>query len=681
MFNPQPDSEEPVFDFRRIAGCRVGVLVASQDPGPGVDGARLGADEIFARLSAGEALAASGHAFGPALALAAFEYAPAEPAFALSVGAAVVQGFPTAERATITARTPLRDGVVEAQFGGPFARSFGRFFDVLLVFGEFPSRSVLHIEGNEASASLRLAGMPVDGQRAASTSNRAAAIRVESGESHVHVLTVGPGGDAGLPFANLASFDGLDLAAPANFVGRGGLGHSLHRSGVAALTVAADERADVPEPEESRALRALLVKSPRLLARNAGGTLELGHSRGANLGDVPSPKQATKHGCRGCPTPCGWTFDGPRAEAVGGRFSALQGFLGGADPVAAVAKCNDLGLDARAAALVLRSTGASSLDELVQVGTSAHAAAVSWSSSKDSEPGPTVHAVDLAAQVGILLAARGPEPVRSLSIFGFDTEGDPERSGELAYWHECFAAAVDLTGFCAFSAAGVIADRLLSVDSFARTIAPRAGWVQSAGAAMLGAGQAHVERHRRLKRGTLERQSDRRGDAAMESASEKENDIARAIGGYRAAIARGFSGSTPLAVDPRDAVDGAAAQTQTPGTGTGTGALQVTASGPLARRLEAALSGAGADQGPREGAGQGVESATIRIELPISAEGERLQDVLRRLAVARPQAASWLLTPDGVPVPAALRGGRPVQGGGLLRAGDEIELLLLIPGG
>jgi len=90
----------------------------------------------------------------------------------------------------------------------------------------------------------------------------------------------------------------------------------------------------------------------------------------------------------------------------------------------------------------------------------------------------------LAAEV----AARGAEPMRTfaflleggipreraakivaplgLSSRGLDPE-DAREKGRLVWWHENFVAAIDSTGFCAFSAAGALADGVMELEELA----------------------------------------------------------------------------------------------------------------------------------------------------------------------------------------------------------------------
>ena len=202
----------------------------------------------------------------------------------VSVGDAVRRAVPTAARATISARAPLRAGLTEAQVGGPFGRALGAHADALVLLGRAAEASVIRILGTGA---VEVQGAPAD-QVALGASARAR--RLCSASPRVHAIVTGPGAQAGLPFANLSSFDGGDAEAAPSVVGRGGLGAVLAGAGVMALTVeeapvdAADPRAvaapsldrgpavsDTLTPRRGDGLEAALVRSPRLLSRAAGG--------------------------------------------------------------------------------------------------------------------------------------------------------------------------------------------------------------------------------------------------------------------------------------------------------------------------------------------------------------------------------------------------------------------------
>jgi hypothetical protein len=93
---------------------------------------------------------------------------------------------------------------------------------------------------------------------------------------------------------------------------------------------------------------------------------------------------------------------------------------------------------------------------------------------------------------------------------------DPVAKGRFVWWHENLMAAIDMTGFCAFSAAGLLADGLCSLDELAAWIAPRALSAAhgSPGRRLLAAGASLSILERALN------QAWRRGDALRAPAGE-----------------------------------------------------------------------------------------------------------------------------------------------------------------
>lgn len=73
---------------------------------------------------------------------------------------------------------------------------------------------------------------------------------------------------------------------------------------------------------------------------------------------------------------------------------------------------------------------------------------------------------------------------------------DPHQAtgkGRLVAWHEDLAAAIDIAGFCSFSAAGLLVDDALTLDELARLVAPDAlAKADAPGAAWLAAGRELV---------------------------------------------------------------------------------------------------------------------------------------------------------------------------------------------
>lgn len=683
-----------------VSGRRVLVV----DLGPaGVAGARAWLRGARAAVAAAPDLEASAGRSGPALAMALYAAAHrsargssappvrapdrsggaiAEPSFVASVGDAVRRGVPTAARATLSARAPLRPGITEAQVGGPFGRGLAAHADALVLLGRAEEPTMVRVL---AGGTVELRAAPAELVELGAA-GRARGLR--RGSASAHTVATGPGAQAGLPFANLASFDGADPEAAPSVVGRGGLGATLANAGVVALTV--EEAPSTIEgslgtDDLSGDLEAALTRSPRLLTRAAGGTLELAASRATDL-EVEGARR--KHGCAGCPTPCGWTFEVDRGGAkVGGRFSALQGFAGHGDPLELLERCNDLGIDARAvAALMGRHPGRAPeafFARLLDPASEVHAAAMV--PGPLSAAGATFARGDLAAEVGQALAVRGPEPLRSLSILGLDGaraaqmvaplpwSGDRERdAGTLAFWHECVAAAVDVWGFCSFSAAGLLADGIMGLSELAEALGLEVADGAPAAAGFLRAGADHLALHRELLACELEIPVElaERHPAAVEAyLAARDADH----GGTPSSVRLGGDptrGGLPLKVG--EAGDPAG----------GGGALTVLARGPLGSRL------AGHPGLRRSGPETASSLEGVRIEVPVPTEGWTRPELLAALAAACPSAAPWLLDPAGRPLPAVLEVETPAgaEGGGdgegrRHRPGAVVELVLAIPGG
>ncbi|MEE2939372.1 MAG: aldehyde ferredoxin oxidoreductase N-terminal domain-containing protein, partial [Planctomycetota bacterium] len=316
------------------------------------------------RIELDETVADHARLSGAALALAPFA-ASAAPVFTLAVGEAVERGVPTAARVTVAARAPLRSGVTEAQCGGPFAFDLAALLDGLVLSGH--AAAPVHVVIGGGGVHLR----PGTAQTASLSARTREAL--EHGGS---ALVVGPAADAGLPFANIASVGG---AGAPSFVGRGGLGAALRAAGV--LSIGVETRA-VRGAADAGQLAAALGRSPRLLERARGGTLELAPHRGAAR--VERGEGAARHGCRGCPTPCGWVLEleeeGAPRRALG-RYAAMHGCAASGEAARCRDRCNELGMDARSAARLVRDLEREAarpgvLDELAAPGRPAFAAAL-----------------------------------------------------------------------------------------------------------------------------------------------------------------------------------------------------------------------------------------------------------------------------------------------------------------
>jgi len=473
----------------------------------------------------------SGSALGLAQALRAARKGDELP-FLLSVGDAVRRGAPTAARLTVAARSPLSGSYVEAQVGGGLARRLVNVADGVALRGCHSGPPALLWIGPRGE--LRTQALPefvgLDLiQRCALMRQRFPAGRG---------VCVGPAAERGVPFATLATLDD-----PPSQTGRGGLGAAFAAHGLVALVVEAEEVATDGQSEE---LLDLLADSPHLQARRAGGTLELfelHHARGESRAQLDTRKATTqRQTCDGCPVGCRHIWSSPRGERRAPRFGALNGLASaiGLDDVESafelLAECDAVGVDACEAGAALEVLDRARADGLVDGGPlrgdlaallrEVHTLADDESSSialgaaalaerhgsTDGLPLSRGNRVfptkDLAALLGQCVSPRGSDPLR---VFPFLAESGSERTrrvlapmavpldagdptapagkGRLVWWHENLANYLDASGFCAFSAAGLIADGLLDLESLSRRVplpglAPGAEALLAAGATL-----------------------------------------------------------------------------------------------------------------------------------------------------------------------------------------------------
>ncbi len=450
-----------------------------------------------------------------------------EPApLALCVGRLVRRGVPTAARASVASRAPLTGLFSEGLVGGPLGRTLARTMTGLFVGGSLTGVGNVLVIDEHGCARLRvwpeLAGL----------SPRATHAALVERLGPCGTLSVGLAGERGVPLASLAS--GGEVP---HFVGRGGLGAVLGRLGLKAIAVCGPEVEDAQGTE----LKTRLARSPRLLARAAGGTLELFDAFAARpeagehgaelarLGAEARAARASRHGCAGCPTPCGWEFDTRRGARQSARFGASHalasalGFSQLDDALELLSACDELGLDAKevgAALALVRPRDLAHALALVRESCERHgdgarlalgsvALARELGVPTPSAKGNAVRAdASLASLLGQCVSSRGGDPMRTfpfLAVDGADLSAfrastgldlppgaaDPELSagkGELVAWHEDWANALDMTGFCAFSGAALISDGLCTPDELARELAPeldpRAFSLLDAGAAL-----------------------------------------------------------------------------------------------------------------------------------------------------------------------------------------------------
>ncbi|HED64275.1 MAG TPA: hypothetical protein ENJ09_01850 [Planctomycetes bacterium] len=331
-----------------------------------VDLSRLGREEATGRAwsraswdrGTGDAIGWIGSWGGPSLALARLAELDREGRdgpgpLLLAVGDAVRRGVPTAARASLLGRSPGTGFLVEGQVGGALGTELATLAEVVVLRGRTSDPgAVLFLDAEEG---VRLESHP----EFAGLSSRQTWEALGAPDDAA-VLSVGPAGEASIPFATLGTG-----GRKTSFVGRGGLGALFGAMGLKALVVRGARDASAPNDERALGLQAALVRSPRLAARAAGGTIELFEAyaaRGELGGDAEAARRIaeqariardSREGCPRCPTPCGWTFERGDGSAQGVRFGAgraLSVNLGIADFDAALellGLCDSFGVDAK----------------------------------------------------------------------------------------------------------------------------------------------------------------------------------------------------------------------------------------------------------------------------------------------------------------------------------------------
>lgn len=439
----------------------------------------------------------------------------------------------------------------------------------------------------------------------------------------------------------------------------------------------------------------------RNYAEPAGDAAVLAFAR-----DVESAR-SEQHGCHGCPTPCGWVFERPHGLAQGARFGASYalGFNLGLerfeDSLALLAACDDAGLDAKeiGAGLALlcaareRDGGAKAWGERdtllawiaqavegegegASLGRGAAYVAHSLDLEHDAHTSKGAAArpeSNLAARLGQCVSARGADPMRAFPFLAADGSGrerlervlaplelppgaenplDPAGKGRIVWWHENLAAALDLTGFCAFSAGGLLSDGVCELDRLALWIAPDAlssepGFDSAAAARLLAAGEDLVRAQRALNRAWGATEDHDRPEWARAWL-----DLPGMLDEYRALREHGanaFRSSNPRGED-REVLPRAADPSATR-----FGRVRICSSGLLAQQLGA----------ERE----------LRLALPAA-----LADVLAHVRNGGSAPAN-LLARDGGILPAVYRAGRKLAADELVRDGDRLDLVLVVSGG
>ena len=446
----------------------------------------------------------------------------------VAVGDAVGRGLPTAARAVVAGVSPRGPRYAEGHVGGALGARLASVADALVIEGPLASADAPVVLVVDGDGHTRLE--PARDFADLSPHERSAECAARFGAGAT--LACGPAARRGVVFASLAS------GSPPSFVGRGGLGARLAALGLAALHVSADERAAVARDER---LERMLAASPRLVARASGGGFEQAHAlaaRGELAGDAAAAAldvaqwraaRDARVGCRGCPTPCGFVFEGVIGGAAGvrghfGATHALGDALGLSQPnerLIVLAACDRFGVDAKEMGAVLELfvracesgavrensprgdaralavaverlvIGADELARHAAQGAQALAAHLQLVPTPAAELGQHfAPRFDLAALAAVVGAGAGTDPMRSFPFatdvarrrllellpdapLGTERADSPIGKGLVAWWHENLVAAVDTSGFCVFSATALLADGACSLAELASAILPR----------------------------------------------------------------------------------------------------------------------------------------------------------------------------------------------------------------
>jgi aldehyde:ferredoxin oxidoreductase len=596
--------------------------------------------------------------------------------FCIAVGDAVRRGLPTAARATVAGRSPLFGGLAEGQVGGSLGRRLARTADAVRIEGVVDGRDGVLVVDPDGSARLEhlpeLRGLDPDATHARLVARFAPRFGA------LATLRVGPAAEHGVKTASLASGD-----AHASFTGRGGLGAAFAAHGLKALVVAGEE---VEPSATGHALVRALARSPRLRARAEDGTFELAPARAAR-GEIAAAdadalyrgaRAAAREriGCAGCPTPCGWAFGRPGGpgetpRGVPARFGkvwSLGAPLGLArfeDALELAAACDRVGVDAKetgaALAVLARARGARGdrarlLAWIADLGLGSGEGLVLGEGAAGAAralgvaPEPEQRAAEgadrgLAARLGTFVAGNGADPMRTFPFLleagpgrlraltglalapGAEDPLDPAGKGSIVWWHERFVAALDAAGFCAFSAAGLLADGELDLEAFAGVLGA------ADGAELIALGDAIVAVRREL--------AARWGRAPGAVPDELAAMYAEYLACGASARPTGAFRSSPAAQ-----AEPAAAAAEL---GSARGDVRLRLSGPLARKLG--------------------DEVSVELERP-----QPWGDVLATAVSRDPRRAGALAAN-------AYRAGRRLAPEDVVRPGDVVDLVVAIAGG
>lgn len=466
-----------------------------------------------------------------------------------------------------------------------------------------------------------------------------------------------------------------------------------------------------------------------LRGRGYGDPLPEERARGWKS-DLGAPESARK-GCDGCPTPCGWVFERgfPGASSAGAprrqgaRFGALYalgpnlGLDGAKEALRLLAFCDDAAIDAietgAALALLGRARDLGRLagrppwgdvdawlglledlllrrkdGALLALGASGMARELGLEEGALLARGQSARReANLAAVLGQCASARGADPMRAFPFLLSDASGtrlaqllapmtlpegaldpaDPAGKGRIVWWHENLMAALDATGFCAFSAAGLLADGVCGLDELARAL------TIPAGRSLLAGGASILTLVRDLNRRWGARSED--DHPAWAEASLREPGLWPEYARLRGLDESGAPSGEAWDLLGQDAIldlggildpaGGRIPELERTARGSAAafrarGRVLLRCHGPLARELGAS--------GPADLVG-------VEIDLPAS-----LREVLDAAGRDHPRARRHLFQ-RGVPVPAAYRAARRLAPDDPIETGDILDLVVALTGG
>ncbi len=501
-----------------------------------------------------------GSALSLVLCLAAARRGARELPLVVAVGDAVRRGLPTAARATVAGVAPLSGRYVDAQLGGSLARRLARNLEAVALSGrtELAGAVLLLDERGEPrlEACPELLGLGLHARAALLRERHPGSGGLVVGPAADRGVAFASLANLSDP-PSYAGRGGLG----ARFAATGLMALVVSGEPVEASVDAERLRAElVRSPRllargEGGTFELLGAFAARGDLRSRSYREQLSAEEVRELERSAARASLERLACSGCPTACRHVVERARGEERsrhGARFSAtyaLGSNLGLGefeDSLELLAICDDLGVDARdagaalallaearergmaegpplwgdvrACAAELRALGSGGSSQLAG-GAGALARELGLEQQLREARGLSARPVSsLAGVLGQCVCTRGADPMRAfpfLAESGGDTEGlaallaplelseqafdprSPSEKGRLVWWHENLAAMIDATGFCAFSAAGLVADGLWDLDRLARELAP-AGCGHT-GRGLLAAGATLVLLQRELE--------------------------------------------------------------------------------------------------------------------------------------------------------------------------------------